>query len=43
MSCMTKGEEVGLNISKTSVLMYMRLIASRKRLNVMGQRHLSLT
>ena len=42
MSWMRKGEKVGLNISKTSVKIYMRLIASRKRWNVKGQPHLSL-
>jgi len=42
MSWMRKDEEVGLNISKTSVRIDMRLIAGRKRWNVMGQCHLSL-
>jgi len=36
MSWMRKGEEVGLNISKTSVRIYMRLIAGRKCWNVIG-------
>jgi len=43
MSWMRKGEEVRLNISKTRVCIFMRLIASRMRWNVIGQRHLSLT
>jgi len=42
MSWMGKGEEFGLKISKTSVQHYMRLIAGRKRWNVIRQRHLSL-
>jgi len=33
---MRNGEEVGLNISKTSVRIYMRLIASRRRWKVMA-------
>jgi len=35
-------EEVGLNIWKMSVRIDMRLIASRKRWIMIGQRHLSL-
>jgi len=42
MSWMRKGEEVWLRISKTSVRIYMWLIAGQKLLNVMGQRQLSL-
>ena len=42
MSWLRKGEEVGRKISKTNVWIYMRLIASRKRWNMIGQRHLSL-
>ena len=42
MSWMKKGEGVGLNILKTSVWIHTRLIASRKRWNVIGQRHSSL-
>jgi len=36
MSWMRKGEEVELNISKTSVRIYMRSIAGQKRWNVIG-------
>ena len=42
MSWMRKCEEVGLNISKTSVRIYMQLIAGRQRWNMMGQCHLSV-
>jgi len=42
MSWMRKAEEVGLNISNTSVRMYMRIIASKKWWNGIGQRHFSL-
>jgi len=42
MSWMGKGEEVGLNISKTSVRIYMWSIAGQKCWNVIVQRHLSL-
>ena len=34
------GDELGMNISKTRVQIYMRLNAGQKRWNVMGQRHL---
>ena len=39
MSWMRKGEDVGLNISKTSVQIYMQLIAGQKRWKMIGQRH----
>ena len=42
MSWMRKGEEVELNISRTSVRIYMLLIAGRNRWTVIGQCHLSL-
>ena len=41
VSWMGKGEEVGLHITTTSVRINMRLIASRKHWNVIGQHHLS--
>jgi len=36
MSWMRKGEAVGVNISKTSIRIYMRFIAGRMRWNVTG-------
>jgi len=42
ISFMRKGEEVGLNISKTRVRIYMRLIACQHCWNVIDQHHLSL-
>jgi len=42
MNWITNGEELGLNISKTSGRIYMRLIAGLNCWNVIGQPHLSL-
>jgi len=42
MCWMRKGEEVGLNISKTSIQICIGLIAGRKPSIMIGQRHLSL-
>jgi len=42
MSWMRNSEEVRLNISKPRVQIYMRLIAGRKRSNMMSKHHLSL-
>jgi len=42
MSWMMKGEEVGLNISKSSIQIYTRIISGRKRCNVIGQHCSSL-
>jgi len=39
MSCMRKGEEVRLNISRTSVQIYMGLIAGRRHCNVIRRHH----
>ena len=41
LSWMRIGEEVGINISKNSVGMYMGLNAGRNRWNVIGHCHLS--
>jgi hypothetical protein len=43
MNWIGPGEAVGLRISKTSELIYVRLIAGRYRWNVIGQLHSSLS